>query len=190
MNRHSGFGEGDELGRHGGRGPRGGGRGRGPGSGRRGAGSRGGRPRGDVRAAVLVLLAEQPRHGYDLIRAIEDRSNGEWTPSPGSIYPTLQSLEDEGLITIDTVDGRKTASLTEEGVEWVAGHTEAAAAVFASEPSPEGSAGQIRAELAALRDAAMHVARHQGTDGAGAKAVQILSDARKAMYGLLAGDDA
>ena len=117
-------------------------------------------------------------------------ATGRWTRGWGSIYPTLQSLEDEGLITIDTVDGRKTASLTEEGVEWVAGHTEAAAAVFASEPSPEGSAGQIRAELAALRDAAMHVARHQGTDGAGAKAVQILSDARKAMYGLLAGDDA
>ncbi len=191
MGRHAGFGDDDDPGRSGGRGHRGGSHGRGPGGGRkRGMGSRGGRPRGDVRAAVLVLLAEQPRHGYDLIRAIEERSNGAWTPSPGSIYPTLQALEDQGLIVIDTVDSRKTASLTEDGQAWVDEHPEESATLFDTEESPEGSAGQIRAEMMALRDAAMHVARHSGSDDRGAKAVEILSGARKAMYRLLAGDDA
>lgn len=141
-----------------------------------------------MRTAILVLLAEQPRHGYDLIKAIEERSNGEWTPSPGSIYPTLQSLEDEGLVTVETVDGRKMAALTPEGVEWVDAHPDEGAAIFSHLPGADGSAGQIRAELAALRDAAMHVARVQGDHSVGAKAVGILADARKAMYGLLAGD--
>jgi len=190
LGRHAGFGDDDGLGHHGGRGPRGGGRGRGPGGGgRRGPGSRGGRPRGDVRAAVMVLLAEQPRHGYDLIRAIEERSDGAWTPSPGSIYPTLQALEDEGLIAIDSVDGRKIASLTDDGLAWVGEHPDEAATLFDSEESPEGSSGQIRAEIMGLRDAAMHVARHPGSDATGAKAVEILSGARKAMYRLLAEDD-
>ncbi|MBC7297284.1 MAG: PadR family transcriptional regulator [Demequina sp.] len=190
LGRHAGFGDDDEPGHAGGRGHRGGGRGRGPGAGRRrGAGSRGGRPRGDVRAAVLVLLAEQPRHGYDLIRAIEERSAGAWTPSPGSIYPTLQALEDQGLIAIDTVEGRKIASLTDVGLAWVHEHPDEAATLFASEESPVGSSGQIRAEMMALRDAAMHVARHPSRDDKGAKAVEILSGARKAMYRLLAEDD-
>ncbi len=191
MGRHAGFGDDDEFGHAGGRGPRGSGRGRGPGGGRRrGPGSRGGRPRGDVRAAVMVLLAEQPRHGYDLIRAIEERSNGAWTPSPGSIYPMLQALEDEGLIAIESVDGRKNASLTDDGLAWVSEHADEAATLFDSEESPEGSSGQIRAETMALRDAAMHVARHPGSDATGAKAVEILAGARKAMYRLLAGDEA
>lgn len=190
LGRHAGFGIDDELGHAGESGHRGGGRGRGPGSGRRrGAGSRGGHPRGDVRAAVLVLLAEQPRHGYDLIRAIEERSEGAWTPSPGSIYPTLQALEDEGLIAIDTVGGRKIASLTDDGVAWVQEHSEEAATLFDREHSPEGSSGQIRAEMMALRDAAMHVARHPSRDNKAARAVEILSGARKAMYRMLAEDD-
>src|SRR4051794_24787319 len=77
-------------------GPRGG-RGRGHGPGRRGHGGRRSR-RGDVRAAILALLAEQPRHGYEIIREIGERSGGFWRPSPGSVYPTLQLLADEGLV--------------------------------------------------------------------------------------------
>src|SRR5690349_11374036 len=62
---------------------------------------RGGRRarRGDVRTAILALLNEKPAHGYDLIRELEERSNGMWQPSPGSMYPTLQMLEDQGLLT-------------------------------------------------------------------------------------------
>src|SRR3954469_6544354 len=69
----------------------------------------------DVRAAVLVLLDEDPMHGYQLIQEIEERSGGLWQPSPGSVYPVLQQLEDEGLVRIEQTEGRKVASLSEAG---------------------------------------------------------------------------
>ncbi len=72
--------------------------------------------RGDVRAAILGVLADQPMNGYQLIQEIAQRSGGAWKPSPGSIYPTLQQLEDEGLVRADAPDGRRTFSLTDEGV--------------------------------------------------------------------------
>src|SRR3954454_11140168 len=77
------------------------------------AGSRVGR--GDVRAAVLALLAEQPMHGYQIIHQIEERSGGLWKPSAGSVYPTLQLLADEGLISAEESNGRKPYSLTDAG---------------------------------------------------------------------------
>src|SRR5918995_770602 len=70
--------------------------------------------RGDVRAALLVLLAEEPRNGYQLMQAIEERSDGVWRPSPGSVYPALQQLEDEGLVA-PTEEGRKAFTLTDTG---------------------------------------------------------------------------
>jgi len=177
------------TGRHAARGHRGGfgpggpefGPRRGP---RGGRGGRGGRNRGDVRTAILVLLAEQPRHGYDLMRAMEDKSGGIWSPSPGSIYPTLQALEDEGLITFATVEGRKTASLTAEGEQWLADHSTEAQAVFAH---TEGAAQAIalRNEMHQLRDAVM-LATRQGGDVAD-QATSILAQARKDLYALLAG---
>ncbi|WAP52070.1 PadR family transcriptional regulator [Arthrobacter sp. ATA002] len=91
--------------------------GRGRGRGRGHHGGPGGRRagRGDVRAAVLQLLSEEPMHGYQLIQAISGRTNGRWQPSPGAIYPTLAQLEDEGLVTIEAAGGRKLATLTEAG---------------------------------------------------------------------------
>ncbi len=71
--------------------------------------------RGDVRAAVLAILTEEPMHGYQIIRAIEERSGGMWKPSPGSVYPTLQVLADEGLVTAVESAGKKTYSLTDAG---------------------------------------------------------------------------
>jgi DNA-binding PadR family transcriptional regulator len=71
--------------------------------------------RGDVRAAVLALLAEEPMHGYEMIKEIESRSGGVWKPSAGSIYPTLQLLEDEGLIAGEEVGGKRRFTLTDEG---------------------------------------------------------------------------
>lgn len=179
--RHGGFGDHDgELGQRGGHGPRGR-----RGEGRRGGGQRRGRPRGDVRAAILVLLAEQPRHGYDLIRAIDERSGGSWTPSAGSIYPTLQVLEDEGLLTIDTVDGRRTASLTPDGLAWVDEHAEHHSGIFDSDDEVD-SVGAMRVELMGLRDAAMHVARRRDGGTLASSALAILVTARKDMYRLLA----
>src|ERR1700761_6456628 len=87
---------------------------------RRHGGGRGRVPRGDVRAAVLLLLAEEPMHGYQLMQTIADRSGGRWTPSPGAIYPTLNQLEDEGLVTVTAESGRRLATLTESGQQHVA----------------------------------------------------------------------
>src|ERR1700760_4040766 len=83
----------------------------GPGRGGRGPRAR----RGDVRAAVLALLADRPMHGYEMIKKIEERSEGAWTPSAGSIYPTLQLLEDEGLIRGGDSDGKRRFTLTDTG---------------------------------------------------------------------------
>ena len=78
--------------------------------------------KGEVRAAVLALLAERPMHGYQIIREIEDRSGGAWKPSAGSVYPTLQLLADEGSIKAEESNGRKIYSLTESGREEAAAH--------------------------------------------------------------------
>src|SRR4030095_16003427 len=77
----------------------------------RGRGAR----RGDVRAAILALLAERPMHGYEMIQERQQRTGGVWRPSPGSVYPTLQMLEEEGLITGEQAEGRRRFSLTEAG---------------------------------------------------------------------------
>src|SRR5580658_9560567 len=68
--------------------------------------------RGDIRTAALLLLAEEPRNGYQIMQEVEERSEGAWRPSPGSVYPALQQLEDEGLIRSEEVDGRKLFRLT------------------------------------------------------------------------------
>ncbi|HTM84386.1 MAG TPA: PadR family transcriptional regulator, partial [Mycobacterium sp.] len=102
-----GHGHGGGRGRDFGPGPRGGRVGRG-----RGHRSR----RGDVRTAILALLAERPMHGYEMIQQIAERSGQVWRPSPGSVYPTLQLLADEGLIVATETDGsRKSFALTDEG---------------------------------------------------------------------------
>lgn len=189
--------DGDPRGRRGkGRGHRGGrGHGLGPGfgpgfpggpGGRGGRGRRGGRDRGDVRTAILALLADEPRHGYELIQQIGERSSGAWTPSPGSIYPNLQALEDEGLISIAKVEGRKTASLTDAGRAWVEENEAAIAAVFDSSTADEGVAA-LFAEMRAFAEAARQVAR-VGTQAQVAAATDALATARKAAYRLLAED--
>jgi DNA-binding PadR family transcriptional regulator len=78
--------------------------------------------RGDVRAALLVLLEEEPRSGYALMQEIERRSDGVWSPSPGSVYPALQQLEDEGLVHTAEAAGRKAYDLTEEGRAYLEEH--------------------------------------------------------------------
>src|ERR671931_2452290 len=80
--------------------------------------------RGDVRSAVLALLDDRPMHGYEMIQELEERTGGRWTPSAGSIYPTLQLLEDEGLVSAEEVEGRKVYSLTDAGKEAAPDRTE------------------------------------------------------------------
>ncbi len=160
----------------------------GPGGPRRGRRGWGGpRPRGDVRAAILLLLDEQPRHGYELIGEITDRSGGVWTPSPGSIYPTLQALEDEGLIRLEKVEGRRTASLTEAGSAWVADHRSELGDPF-DIGGPPAAALDLRRELGTLTSAVGQVAR-VATAAQMDRAAQALASARKEIYRLLAEDE-
>jgi DNA-binding PadR family transcriptional regulator len=87
-------------------------------SGGRGGGRRFGR--GDLKYVILDLLKEQPRHGYDIIRALEDRFHGFYSPSPGSVYPTLQLLEDQGYVTSTEQDGKRIYTITDEGTKFLA----------------------------------------------------------------------
>jgi DNA-binding PadR family transcriptional regulator len=156
----------------------------GPGGGRRG---RGPRARGDVRSAVLLLLAEQPRHGYDLIGEIAERSSGAWTPSPGSVYPTLQALEDEGLVAIERIEGRRVASLTEQGAAYVEEQRAALGEPWATPQHDHTSALALRRQIRALMDAVGQVAR-VGTPAQNAAASEVLDRARRDLYRLLADD--
>ena len=141
--------------------------------------------RGDVRSAILALLDDRPMHGYEMIQELEERTGGRWTPSAGSIYPTLQLLEDEGLVTAEEVDGRKVYSLTEAGKEAAPDRTnEARPWEEGDEDSPRFA---VRSELMRTVGAAKQVARADD-DEQMEKAAQILKDARKQLYGILAED--
>jgi DNA-binding PadR family transcriptional regulator len=159
-------------------GPRG--RGRGRGRGRRGR-------RGDVRTALLALLAERPMHGYEMIQELDDRTGGIWRPSPGSVYPTLQMLEDEGLITSDQSDGRKRFTLTDEGAT--------AAATAAENPPWAEIADDTVAAAHDLRRAAfgiMSALREVGVEGSDdqrAKALEVLAETKRKLYAILAEPD-
>ncbi len=164
----------------------------GPGSGfggHRGGPHRGGRrSRGDVRAAILLLLEEQPRNGYNLIQEVEERSSGAWRPSPGSVYPALAQLEDEGLIEPAGADQGKAFALTAAGREYVAEQRGRLGVPWdeANAGMPEGL-HDLRRAGGQLGIASMQVAQ-TGDAQLIAGARQILEDARKAMYRLLAGD--
>jgi DNA-binding PadR family transcriptional regulator len=141
--------------------------------------------RGDVRSAVLLLLHEQPMHGYQIIREIESRSEGSWKPSPGSVYPTLQMLADEGLVVVEESGGRKTYSLTEEG--------EVEATKAAEEPAPWESEdeqsglphGALPRAGVKLGQAISQVAT-TGTTAQVEKAVDVVDDARRRLFAILA----
>jgi DNA-binding PadR family transcriptional regulator len=145
--------------------------------------------RGDVRAAALLLLEEQPRNGYQLMQEIEDRSGGMWRPSPGSVYPALALLEDEGLVRSDEGAGRRAFELTDEGRAYVEEHREALGSPWddAGGDVPEGLL-ELRSLMMQLGMAAMQVAQ-AGDEAQTAEARKVLEDARRALYRILAGDE-
>jgi DNA-binding PadR family transcriptional regulator len=151
---------------------------------------RGGRAaRGDIRSAILVLLGEAPMHGYQIIAELNERSGGAWKPSPGSVYPTLQHMEDEGLVQHQETDGRNVYTLTEAG--------QSALAARAGQPAPwEEVASGLDRELFELRDLVGQVAvaarqiAHVGTRAQVAAAKTLLTDARRSLYRILAEDGA
>jgi DNA-binding PadR family transcriptional regulator len=192
----SGYGRGRGRGR--GRGGPGGGFGFGPGwggfpfGGFSGPGSRRGPRvrRGDVRSGILALLAEEPRNGYQIIQELEERSGGVWRPSPGSVYPALQQLEDEGLVRAEERGGRRQYHLTDAGREYVAARAAEHAAPW------EAVADSVHDDMKGLRDAFGQVAvafgqvAHSGSTTQVAEARRVLAETRRALYRILAeGDD-
>jgi DNA-binding PadR family transcriptional regulator len=174
--RRHGFGPGDfgGFGPGGGRGPRG-----------RGRKAR----RGDIRTAALLLLAEEPRNGYQIMQEVQERSDGVWSPSPGSVYPALQQLEDEGLIRSEEVEGRKAYAITDDGRKAVAERGE-------GRPAPwEEMSGDVSHEAMELgrlmREVAFAFAQlmRTGSDAQAARAKEVLATARRDLYRILADGD-
>ena len=152
-----------------------------------GRGGRGGRARrGDVRAALLLLLEEQPQNGYQLIQEIERRTEGVWKPSPGSVYPALQQLEDEGLVHAAEAEGKRAYDLTPEGREYVEGNREELGNPFeAATGGMDEGVMDLRGLMFQVGAAAMQVAAAGHVD----EARKILGDTRRALYKILAEDD-
>jgi DNA-binding PadR family transcriptional regulator len=155
------------------------------GGGPRGRG-RGRARRGDVRLALLRLLAEEPRNGYQLMQTIEERSDGRWRPSPGSVYPTLSQLEDEGLVRSTESEGARHFEITDAGRE----HLESRA----DEPAPWdsgddtlGPVGDIAPLVIGIGKAAWQVAT-VGDESQRQRAIETLTETRKALYRILADD--
>jgi DNA-binding PadR family transcriptional regulator len=141
--------------------------------------------RGDVREAVLALLAEQPMHGYQIIHEIEERSGGTWKPSAGSVYPTLQLLADEGLISAEESNGRKTYSLTEAGRAHVAGS--GGSTPWEPEASDDTGFTALPKAGIELAQAAAQVGR-TGSPEQIKQAVAAIDEARRRIYSILAQD--
>jgi DNA-binding PadR family transcriptional regulator len=161
----------------------------GMGFGPRGSGRRGRARRGDVRAALLLLLAEEPRNGYQLMEEIETRSGGAWRPSPGSVYPALSQLEDEALIVAQETGGRRSFELTDEGRSYVEENREALGSPWddAGEGVPSEFA-DMRSLIGQLGMATFQVVQ-SGDEKQIAEAKEVLGDARKALYQILAEAD-
>ena len=151
--------------------------------------ARGGRARrGDVRAALLTLLAEEPRNGYQLMQEIERRSEGVWRPSPGSVYPALQQLEDEGLVRSDESEGRKLFHLTDAGREAAAAASAEGAPWDAASESVDSDAWELFNVARQVGMAIFQIAQ-VGTAEQLASAREILTNARRSLYGILAEDE-
>ena len=145
--------------------------------------------RGDVRLAALLLLAEAPLNGYQIMQEIEKRSDGLWKPSSGSVYPALAQLEDEGLIRTQEDGDRRTYVLSDAGRAYVEEHrAESGAPWEQMSNSVDDDVGALFREMRRVGLAAGQIG-HLGDTSQIAKARRILADARKALYALLADDE-
>lgn len=145
--------------------------------------------RGDVRGEVLAALLDGPAHGYEVIRRLEEKSGGVWRPSPGSVYPTLQMLEDAGLVRAGEEDGRRTYTLTDEGraeAEESAGSAQGDRDGW-GESQEAGGHFAVKKAVVQLHMAARQVAM-SGTPEQVDRAVGALRQARQALYHILAED--
>jgi DNA-binding PadR family transcriptional regulator len=153
-------------------------------------GGRGGRHRarrGAVPLAIFTLLEERPMHGYEIITELEARSDGRWRPSPGSIYPTLDRLEDRGVLSSSEVDGKRQFALTDRGRQLLA---EIRDAQSDDEPAPwnqsgTGGRGDLRRLMSELGGQVRQVARF-GTSEQRSAATELLEDTKRKLYAILA----
>ncbi len=154
--------------------------------------------RGDVRMAIIDVLRQAAVddasvNGYQVIQQIAERSNDAWRPSPGSVYPTIQQLQDEGLVESDDERGRKTLRLTEAGTTYAAEHTDELAAVWApferreraTADSSRGGSPDLKAEIGQVMGAVWQIVT-QGSDRQRRAAVETLVATRRDLYGILA----
>ena len=144
--------------------------------------------RGDVRAAILALLREGPRNGYQIMSEIEERSDGAWRPSPGAVYPALSQLADEGLIEAEESGGKRTFRLTDEGRQYVQDHPEAARAAWESMTHEPGEMPGLFVQAARLGGAIVQMAK-EGTPQQIHEAEALLEQARRTMYQILADEE-
>ncbi len=145
--------------------------------------------RGDVRAAALLLLAEEPRNGYQIMQEIEERSGGVWRPSPGSVYPALAQLEDEGLVRVEEREGRRTYVLTDAGKAYVDERGDDLTAPW--EEMGDSVDNDVASLFKEIRQVAIAAAQigHMGSAAQIAEARSVLANARRALYALLAQDE-
>ena len=154
--------------------------------------------RGDVRSAILDVVREagereEAVNGYQVIQKIAERSRQEWRPSPGSVYPTISQLEDEGLLVTDATQGRKALWLTEAGEAYLASHADEIAAVWAPfQPADTSTRARpwsdAKPEIGQVMSAVWQIVTH-GTDAQRAAAVEVLVETRRRLYGILADGD-
>jgi len=137
----------------------------------------------------LVLLAEEPRNGYQIIQELAARSEGAWRASPGSIYPALQQLEDEGLISATSSEGQRRWQLTDAGRAYVEENRERLGAPWESVGAGMPDGLRDLAEIGLQVGSAVHQVARAGNDTQIARAAKILTDTRRALYRLLAEDD-
>lgn len=147
--------------------------------------------RGDIRAAILAVLAEQPMNGYQIIQEIANRSSGVWKPSPGSIYPTLQQLEDEGLVQVEIDSGgRRAYTLTDEGRAYVTEHADEVSAPWEA-MSAGGSGGDddgLKPLIGQVAAAVWQIVA-TGTPEQQVKGREALVELRRKLYSILAEDE-
>jgi DNA-binding PadR family transcriptional regulator len=145
--------------------------------------------RGDVRSAILALLREGPRTGYQIMSEIDERSGGAWRPSPGAVYPALSQLADEGLIAGEETGGRRTFSLTDAGREYVEQNPHQARGAWESQAQQDAwQLPGLFAEAARLGSGIVQIA-HAGTPAQVEAAERLLEQTRRRLYQILAEED-
>ncbi len=144
--------------------------------------------RGDVRAAALVLLAEEPRNGYQIMQVIAERSRGLWRPSPGAVYPALQQLEDEGLVASGEDGGQRRFHLTDAGRRYVEDNRETLGTPWDAVADSVGDDVHTLFTLARQSGAALLQVAHAGSPAQLARAAEVLQETRRALYRILAED--